>query len=117
MFAGILAIAAACRDSELLRPIDARSDPPNVILVSIDALGASHVGSYGNRRDVTPFLDGLAEEGTRFANAFVNTHGTTPSHTTMLSGTYQETHRVMYDVEMKVGEQMIVPIPGEIPFL
>jgi arylsulfatase A-like enzyme len=39
----------------------------------------------------------LAESGVHFTRAFVNTHGTPPSHTTILSSLYQETHRVQYN--------------------
>ena len=84
------ALLAACG------PPPASSSPtlPHIVLVSIDTLRADHVGSYGYARDTTPFLDELAARGVRFEHAFVNTHGTTPSHTTLLSGLYQETHRV-----------------------
>ena len=44
--------------------------------------------------DVSPFLDELARLGTLFTHAFVNTQGTAPSHTTILSGLYHETHEV-----------------------
>jgi arylsulfatase A-like enzyme len=68
--------------------------PRHVLLVSIDALRADHLGSWGSDHDTSPFLDELAARGIRFPLAFVNTHGTPPSHTTMLTSLYQETHRV-----------------------
>jgi arylsulfatase len=71
-----------------------RGRPGNVLLISIDALRADHLGWWGYHRNTTPFLDRLASEGTSFPLAFVNTHGTPPSHTTMLTATYQESHRV-----------------------
>lgn len=67
---------------------------PNVLLISLDACRADHLGSYGYSRDTSPFLDQIAVEGLRFEWAFVNTHGTPSSHTTILSSLYQETHRV-----------------------
>jgi len=72
--------------------------PPNILLISLDALRADALSCYGNERPASPFLDGLAASGTRFANAQVSTHGTPTSHATMLSGLYQETHRVSYAV-------------------
>jgi len=69
---------------------------PNILLVSVDALRADHLSCYGYERPTTPFLDRFAASGIRFENASVNTHGTPPSHTTMLSGLYQETHRVAW---------------------
>lgn len=68
--------------------------PPNILLISIDALRADHLSCYGYDRHTSPNLDRLAARGTRFSRAFVNTHGTPPSHTTLLSSLYQETHRV-----------------------
>jgi arylsulfatase A-like enzyme len=70
------------------------SGPRNVLLISIDALRADRLGAYGYERETSPFLDELAGRGTRFANAFVNTLATPPSHTTIFSSLYQETHRV-----------------------
>jgi len=67
---------------------------PNILLISLDALRADHLSCYGYDRPTSPVLDGLAARGTRFSHAFVNTHGTPPSHTTLLSSLYQETHGV-----------------------
>ena len=74
--------------------LDDASRPPNILLISVDALRADHLGCYGYGRTTSPFLDDRARAGIRFANAFVNTHGTPPSHTTMLSSLFQESHRV-----------------------
>jgi arylsulfatase A-like enzyme len=76
---------------------DSGFTPPNIFLISLDALRADHLGSYGYERETSPFLDRVAAEGTRFANAFVNTHGTPPSHTTMLTSLYQQSHGVSLD--------------------
>ena len=38
----------------------------NVVLISIDALRADHVGAYGYERPTTPNLDALATRGARF---------------------------------------------------
>ena len=62
--------------------------------IVLDACRADHLSSYGYARDTSPFLDQLAARGLRFSHAFVNTHGTPPSHTTMLTSLYQETHGV-----------------------
>jgi arylsulfatase A-like enzyme len=70
--------------------------PPNVLLISLDSCRADHLGSYGYHRQTSLFIDELAAQGVLFDRAFVNTHGTTSSHTTILSSLYQETHRVRY---------------------
>jgi arylsulfatase A-like enzyme len=74
--------------------------PPNILLISIDALRADHLSCYGYDRHTSPVLDGLAARGTRFSHAFVNTHGTPPSHATLFSSLYQESHRVGIDGEL-----------------
>jgi arylsulfatase A-like enzyme len=65
-----------------------------VLLISIDTLRADRLGCYGYGRGTSPFLDSMAARGIRFENAFVNTHGTPPSHATLFSSLYQQTHRV-----------------------
>ncbi len=75
-------------------PADRDQRPPNILLVSIDALRADRLEAYGYDRPTSPFLAELARRGLLFENASVNTHGTTPSHTTILSGLYQEQHGV-----------------------
>jgi arylsulfatase A-like enzyme len=87
-----------CAATPMASTAAAADGPPNLVLVSLDALRADALSCYGNTRPASPFLDELAASGVRFANAQVSTHGTPTSHTTMLSGLYQETHRVSYAV-------------------
>jgi len=44
----------------------------NVILISFDDLRTDRLGCYGNKRDVSPFLDKLAREGSQFMRAFTS---------------------------------------------
>jgi arylsulfatase A-like enzyme len=47
----------------------------NVVLLSLDALRADHVSSYGYDRETTPNLDRFAAENVQFSNAYsVSTH-------------------------------------------
>jgi arylsulfatase A-like enzyme len=103
----LLAVAVALCAAACVRP-SVHDDPPNILLISIDALRADHLSSYGYDRLTSPGLDALAARGTRFSYAFANTHGTPPSHTTLLSSTYQETHRVGFgNAETKRGNYAI----------
>jgi arylsulfatase A-like enzyme len=98
--------------------VDTHPRPPNVLLVSIDALRADRVGAYGYGRPTSPFLDHLAAGGLVFENAFVNTHGTTPSHTTILSGLHQETHRVGFEPAGRTeGGVVLSRIPDSVPLV
>jgi choline-sulfatase len=59
---------------------------PNLVLVTLDTVRADHLGCYGDRQAVTPWLDRLASEGVRFANASSAVPLTLPSHTSLLTG-------------------------------
>ena len=61
----------------------------NVILISIDTLGAGHTSLDNPALDTTPFLKSLvAQGGTVFDNAYSQAPWTLPSHTAMLTGKY-----------------------------
>lgn len=64
----------------------------NVVLVSLDALGAKHVGTYGYPRDTTPNLDSLAAEGAVFESAYTQQVWTLSSHLTMVTGLTPQAH-------------------------
>jgi arylsulfatase A-like enzyme len=59
---------------------------PSVLLVTIDALRADHVGAYGAGPEHTPNLDRLAAQGARFERAYSQAIAAGPSHATILSG-------------------------------
>ena len=44
--------------------------PKNVVLISIESLSAEYVGVYGNKQNLTPYLDKLATESVMFDNFF-----------------------------------------------
>ena len=44
--------------------------PKHVVLVSVESLSASFLGSYGDRRGLTPTLDRIAAGGLRYTNLF-----------------------------------------------
>jgi N-sulfoglucosamine sulfohydrolase len=71
---------------------------PNILLIVSDDHGREALGSYGNRVVKTPYLDALAADGTRFANAFCTTPSCSPSRSVILTG--QQNHRNgMYGLE------------------
>jgi arylsulfatase A-like enzyme len=61
----------------------------NVILISVDTLGAKHMGVYDDLVPTTPFLKELAEtRAITFNHAYSNAPWTLPSHTSMFTGRY-----------------------------
>jgi arylsulfatase A-like enzyme/predicted TPR repeat methyltransferase len=77
-----LSLAAVCLADGCGREVR----DPNLVLVTLDTVRADHLGCYGDRAAVTPFLDRLAAEGIRFAQASAPVPLTLPSHTTLLTG-------------------------------
>ncbi len=61
--------------------------PPNILLIMVDDMGYSDIGSYGGVIN-TPVLDGLAENGLRFTQ-FYNTGRCCPTRASLLTGLYQ----------------------------
>jgi len=60
----------------------------DILLVTIDALRADHVGSYGYGRPTTPEFDRLAKDGTWFEYAYAATPHTSYSVTSLMTGKY-----------------------------
>jgi arylsulfatase A-like enzyme len=60
----------------------------DVVLVSIDALRADHVGAYGYQRPTTPAIDALARDGVLFEHAYCPTPHTSYSVTSLMTGKY-----------------------------
>ena len=67
---------------------------PDIFLVTIDTLRVDHVHCYGYRSIQTPALDGLAQDGIRFTQAFTPSPITNTSHTTILTGLLPSSHGV-----------------------
>lgn len=44
--------------------------PKNIVLISVESLSASYLGTYGNQENLTPYLDALAKESLVFDKAF-----------------------------------------------
>jgi arylsulfatase len=92
---GLLALlCAACS-----RP----AGPPNGVVVLVDTLRADHLGSYGNGRGLTPFLDRLAARGVRFERAYATSSWTMPSVASLFTARYPSQHGVQ-TMQSQLGE-------------
>jgi len=67
-------------------------EPLNLLLVSIAGARADHLSAYGYPRETTPFIDRLAREGVRFANAFTTAPATLAAHASLLTGQHPVAH-------------------------
>lgn len=62
--------------------------PPNILIFVADDAGWRDFGAYGNKTIQTPNIDGLAESGLLFEQAFLTTAQCSPSRISMLTGLY-----------------------------
>lgn len=70
------------------------ADRPNIIFIMSDDHAYHAVSLYGSQVNRTPHIDRLAQEGVRFANAFVTNSICTPSRATLLTGKYSHQNGV-----------------------
>lgn len=66
----------------------------NIILVIVDALRADHVSYYGYKRNTTPNLDKIANQGIAYKKSFSQAPTTTSSIASIFTGLYPCQHKV-----------------------
>jgi arylsulfatase A-like enzyme/Flp pilus assembly protein TadD len=86
----------------------AASDPPNVILITLDTVRADRMGFLGSKLGLTPQLDALASQGVVFEHAYSQAPITPVSHATILTGTFPQYHGIR-----NFGDRL----PPTVPFL
>jgi arylsulfatase A-like enzyme/Tfp pilus assembly protein PilF len=82
--------------------------PPNVILITLDTIRADRMGFLGSKAGLTPNLDSLARQAVVFPRTYAHVPLTTPSHATILTGTYPQFSHVA-----DLGD----PLARNIPFV
>jgi arylsulfatase A-like enzyme len=65
-----------------------RSERPNIILVTFDALRPDHLGFYGYSKNTSPFLDSLAGQSIVFTNCVAQSAATPPSVAALFTSQY-----------------------------
>jgi len=83
---------------------------PNVILITLDTVRADHIGFYGYKNIKTPNLDQFAAKSTTFLNAFTPSPLTLPSHSSIFTGLYPQTHNV-HDNDIFQLRKSIITLP------
>ena len=90
-----------------------RSQTPrkNLLVISLDTLGADHLGLYGYERDTSPFIDEvLFAQSTVFMEAAAPATTTGPSHMTLFTSLPPSVHGFVSNVSG-------TPLPEAIPTL
>lgn len=88
----LLLLSAGCKG----KPVD--PSVPNIILITIDALRADHLSSYGYFRQTSPFIDSIARQSTVFTNAYSTSSWTAPSMASIFTAYYPRSHGVQHGV-------------------
>ena len=88
--------------------LPAGASSPNIILITIDTARADRMGFLGSTAGLTPNLDALARQGVVFSRAYSHVPLTTPSHATILTGTYPQFNHL---------DDLGTPLARDIPFL
>lgn len=67
--------------------------PKNVIFILVDAMRADHLGCYGYKRNTSPVMNELAQNGTLFENCFSQAGWTCPSVSSYFTSMYPDFHK------------------------
>jgi arylsulfatase A-like enzyme len=84
---------------------------PNVLLLTIDTLRADHLSCYGYQRLTSPYIDGLAQEGTRFSRAYTVIPLTGPAHLSLFIGRYPQENGVRRNGVAIPDDRKLVMLP------
>ncbi|PYQ65680.1 MAG: hypothetical protein DMF53_04895 [Acidobacteria bacterium] len=80
----------------------------NVLLITIDALRADHLGVYGYPRATSPNIDRLAGQGVTFRRAVSQWPLTSPSFAAMMSSTYGHTNGLMRTTAQRMPDRPLM---------
>jgi arylsulfatase A-like enzyme len=69
---------------------------PDIILLVLDTQRVDRLSCYGHPQEISPYLDGLAEDATLFKHAYSTAQWTVPSHTSMFTGLYPGRHQMLH---------------------
>ena len=85
-----VAIGYLCFSSPPVLP----SGDPNVVLITVDALRADHLGCYGYQRNTSPNIDALARKGALFTQAIAQSSHAPTSLGVIATSTYPPTNQL-----------------------
>ena len=78
---------------------------PNIIVITVDALRADHLGVYGYTRPTSPSIDAFAKGAVVVSDGISQAPYTKASVASLLTGLYPTTHKT-YTTKPKVGQLM-----------
>lgn len=94
-----------------LSPALLAAPKPNIIFVLSDDLAQGDVGCYGQKLIKTPNMDRMAEQGTRFTQAYTGTSVCAPARASLLTGLHMGHSPIRANWEIKPEGQL--PLPAD----
>ena len=87
----LFCICLATLASGVVHANSAGYPPPNILLIAVDDMGYDTPESFGGRvKGLTPHIDRLAGQGTRFTAAYNTSSRCAPSRGSIMTGLYQD---------------------------
>ena len=121
VWAGVFLLGAAAMAFWMLRgagssPAALTDDgrPPDIILVTVDALRADHLGVYGYDRPTSPNLDALAAEAVVVRDHIAQAPYTKASMASLFTGLYPTSHKA-FTTSRTFSETMTGHLDGALP--
>lgn len=99
--AAALLLAASCARRQ--------PEPPNVVLITLDAQRPDHLSCYGYKRNTSPNIDALAARGVLFRQANANAPWTLPSFASILTGQFPMDHGTTNARRALPGSNWLLP--------
>ena len=114
--AGLLAMAGCASAAP------APAAPPNVVLIVADDLGWADIGPYGQEKILTPSLDRMAREGTRFDAFYAGSTVCAPSRSVLMTGkhtgrTFLRSNPSQVVEELRLPRGVDFPVPDSVTTL
>ncbi len=109
----IIVLATSARNKQSINPTSSQAgNLKNVVLITADGLNAEQMSVYGFEKETTPFLDSIASRTLIAQNNFSNSGSTTGSLTSILTGKYPTTTRVLSRPDILRGEDSYQSLPA-----
>ncbi|NME68717.1 sulfatase family protein [Flammeovirga aprica] len=93
LLAGICFLFFSCSVNKQVQEKELE-EQPNIIFVFADDWGYGDLGCYGSEEVVTPYLDQLAKEGTKFTQFHTTSGVCSPSRSSIITGHFPAFHNV-----------------------
>jgi len=85
---------------------------PNIIIIFCDDFGYGDIAAYGSKKNRTPNLDLMVQEGVRFTDFYVTSGVCTPSRSSLMTACYPRRVDLHVNAKAKgsVGRQVLFPV-------